>query len=448
MKKLIGIVCLWIPSLAFCQSSTNQYLSLNDAIELAKKNRADFLAATKDADIAQQSLSEQRTNYLPKLTFNADVRYNAILPTSIVPNFANPASGETQAVKFGQPWQSTAGLTLTQSLLNPTLKPGIDSKNVSLQLAENARIKTENQLIESVSVGYYQVLLNDVSVEFAQATYQRQSAFYQQVLAREKEGRALPTDLNTALINRQNAQLSLAQAKQNLALSKQYLLLQTGLDSVGASNLQLTDKLRDFKTEQGLKVDSSVFQQRPEWRETQLNAMTALYNERKESRALIPTLNLVGYYGGLGFSKDAGNVLNFGNNWFSTGYIGLQVASPLLDFGSGHRITSQRLTREKALLQQKQIQHQISYEIAQAQMQKKQASEVVAVRQQNLALAQSNKTVIEKRYIEGRALITEILDAESLLRQAEQDLLQSIFNFLSAYIALQKACGTLGKGAK
>jgi outer membrane protein TolC len=220
------------------------------------------------------------------------------------------------------------------------------------------------------------------------------------------------------------------------------------LDSVGASNLQLTDKLRDFKTEQGLKVDSSVFQQRPEWRETQLNAMTALYNERKESRALIPTLNLVGYYGGLGFSKDAGNVLNFGNNWFSTGYIGLQFASPLLDFGRGHRITSQRLTREKALLQQKQIQHQISYEIAQAQMQKKQASEVVAVRQQNLALAQSNKTVIEKRYIEGRALITEILDAESLLRQAEQDLLQSIFNFLSAYIALQKACGTLGKGAK
>lgn len=431
----------------FAQRETGKSLSLDDAVQLAKKNRTEFLLVGKDASIAEEALSEQQHNYFPKLNFNADVRYNAILATSIVPNFANPGSGETQAVQFGQPWQSSAGLTLTQNLLNPTLKPGIESKNVSVQLAENTRIKSEIQLVETISTGYYQVLLNQVAVTFSEASYNRQLGFYNQIADRQKEGRALLTDANTAFINKENARLSVQQSSQNLLLSKQFLLLQIGLDSAGSQGLELTNKLLDFSMENSNSiVDSTIYKQRVEWKETELNALQAFYNEKKESKANIPTINLVGYYGAIGFSKEASSTFNFSNNWFTTSYVGLQISSPILDFGRTNRVATQRIYREKAFLQQAQTKKQISYEIAQATLQKKQAIETIAVRKQNLELAKTNKETIVKRYEEGRGLVTDVLDAESLLRQAEQDLLQSIFNYLNADLAYRKATGSIGGG--
>jgi outer membrane protein len=447
--KNISILTLFLfgANILVAQRETIKSLSLDDAIQLAKKNRTEFLLAGKDASIAKEALSEQQHNYFPKLNFNADIRYNAILATSIVPNFANLASGETQAVKFGQPWQSSAGLTLTQSLLNPTLKPGVESKNVSVQLAENARIKSEIQLVETISTGYYQVLLNQVAVSFSEASYNRQLGFYNQIAGRQKQGRALLTDANTAFINKENARLSVQQSLQNLLLSKQFLLLQIGLDSAGAQKLELTNKLLNFSLENSTSmVDSTIYKQRIEWKETELNALQAFYNEKKESKAIIPTINLVGYYGALGFSKDAGNTFNFSNNWFTTSYIGLQISTPILDFGRTNRVATQRIYREKAFLQQAQTKKQISYEIAQASLQRKQAVETIDVRKQNLELAKTNKETIVKRYEEGRGLVTDVLDAESLLRQAEQDLLQSIFTYLNADLAYRKAVGNIGGG--
>jgi outer membrane protein len=448
MKNLIILTTLLI-NIQFVQSQNTaslKTLSLEQSIELAKKHRTEFLIANKDAAIAQQSLSEQQHNYFPKLNFNADFRYNAILATSIVPNFANLGSGETQAVKFGQPWQATTGFTLTQNLLNFTLKPSTESKNISLQLAENNRIKSEVQLVETVSIGYYQVLLNQMAVDFSQSSYNRQAGFYNQVNQQQKEGRSLSTDVNTAFINKENARLSVQQSKQNLVMSKQFLLLQIGLDSTGANRLQLSNQLLDFKLDDSShSLDTASYKQRAEWKETQLNAMQAFYNQKKESKAVLPSVNLIGYYGALAFSKDAGNLLNVGNNWYTTSYIGLQISSPILDFGRTNRVATQRIQREKALLQQEQAKKQISYEITQAALQKKQALETIAVRKQNFELAKSNKLVIENRYNEGRSLVTEVLDAEALLKQSEQDLLQSIYNYLNADLAYRKATGTISK---
>lgn len=437
------ISLLGLTLLAFCSlAQSNQPLTLEEAIHTARSHRSDYLSAGYDVDAAQQAVKEQRSNYLPKVTANVDTRYNAILATSIVPNFAKPGSGETQAVKFGQPWQTTAGLTITQPLFTPTLKPTITTRQLDWQKANQAQTQAEADLIESVSTNYYRVLVNEMAVTYQLAALKRQESLYDQLQKRLAEGRALRSDVLSAEINVKNATLDWRQAKQDLKLSRYFLLLQMGVDTMGSAGLKLVNDL-ETQPLSIAAIDSGAYRQRTEWRNRQLDILRFTSEERRERKSILPSVNLVGYYGNLGFSKDLGGLGNFGQNWYSTSYIGIQLSSPLVDFSRANRMESQRLNRLKAQEQQRQVRRQVSYEITEASLRYEQGLERLSVKKDNRVLAEQSLQLVLARLGEGRALLTEVREAERELSQAEQQVLQSYFDVFIARLAHQKAIGQL-----
>jgi len=444
MKKiaLLFIALLRIQQVAFAQDDFQ--LSLQEAVDLAMENRPAMLIAQKESATRTLTTTQSRAGFTPTIGLDADFRYNTILQTSIVPDFTQPNSDVRQAVQFGTPLQASAGITLNQSLLDPSKKGSIIANEILEELALNAVKLTEAELIEAVRSAYYQVLLSQAVYDYSASSFLRAERLWKQLEQRAKEQRALPTEVGTAFIAKENAGLTKATDEQNILLNKAYLLVQMGLPDVDPRNVVLTDELSTLaSTSETSPSDEWDPGMRPEYRETLLNQRLAVTNAGTEKKSIAPKLNLIGFMGANGFGDSNSRITDISQSWFGSSYLGLQLSIPFLDFSRSSRIAIQQMANDKASIQQRDLDAQIKYEVQLAVIRLNQSEKAVTLQQANIEVATSNLKIITSRFEEGRSLLTDVTDAENLLKQAEQEYLQAVYNLLIARINIEKAHGTL-----
>ena len=63
--------------------------------------------------------------------------------------------------------------------------------------------------------------------------------------------------------------------------------------------------------------------------------------------------------------------------------------------------------------------------------------------EKSVALATENYNVINNRYLNGLALVTEMIDASNSCLSAELQLVNAQINIIYSYYNLQRAAGTL-----
>ena len=422
-------------------------LSLNQAIALAKTSQGAYQNLALDEQVAAQAARATRGLYRPQLGGAAEVRYNAIQPTSILPNFANPGSGERVAVRFGTKFQATAGLTFNQRLYDASAlaQRRVDATNQ--QLAANATLRGRVALVQAVSTAYYEALLRETQLAFAQADHSRAQAVYRDQTARQQAGRALTLDVSTARITVRSAALALDLTRQNILLSKQNLLATLGLPPDNAPLLQLTDPLAALLSS---RADTAAWAgggagQRPELRQEQLQAELAAATGQVERRGARPMVGVVGYLGANGFNDQLLGALNV-PNWYGNSYVALQATVPLLDGGvRTTRIETQRLRQQQAQHRLADLQQTLRYEADNARTQLENAWQTLRVRQQNVAVAARGAELVGLRQQAGRVLPRETLDAEATRQQAQRDYLQAVYDFLVARLDYARATGALGE---
>ena len=444
MKK---IALLFIALSGMLQVSLAQdyfQLSLQEALNLAMENRPALLIAQKERTSSGLTTMQSRSGFTPTIGMDADFRYNTILQTSIVPDFTQPNSDVRQAVQFGTPLQASAGITLNQSLIDPTKKGNIRANEILEELAINAVKRTEVELIEAVRTAYYQVLLAEAVFDYSASSFVRAEMLWNQLEKRAKEQRALPTEVSTAYIAKENAALAKATDEQNILLNKAYLLVQIGLQDVDPRNVVLTDDLSTLaSTSQNPSSSNWDPGMRPEYNETLLNQKLAVTNAETEKRSIAPKLNFLGFIGANGFGDSNSSITDLGQSWFGSSYLGLQLSIPFVDFSRSSRIAIQNMAKDKASIQQRDLDAQIRYEVQLASTRLNQAEKALTIQSSNIEVATSNLNIITSRFDQGRSLLTDVIDAENLLKQAEQEYLQAIYNLLIARINLEKAKGTL-----
>lgn len=444
MKKALLFFITLLGTGFYSQAQQTFSLSLQEAIDLAKENRPALLLSRKDVESSTLATKQTRAGFTPTLSFDADFRYNTILQTIIVPDFNNPSLDARRAVQFGTPLQAAAGLTLNQAIIDPSKRENIRSSEVNQEIALNTDKLTEVDLVEAVTASYYQVLLSEAIFGYSSSSYIRAEALLKDLENRFKEQRALPTDVSTALIAKKNAELTKQIDQENILLNIEYLLVQIGLSNVNPEDVVLTDGLtamiKSMKFDSDAESDPSL---RPEYRETILNQKLAQTNAEFERKSTMPTLDLVGYLGANGFGDRQSNIIDVTKNWFGLSYLGLQFSVPFLDLTRSSRISIQTIAREKAAIQEKAQEAQIKYEVKLAATKLSQAEMALDIQAANLEIAKSNLGILTDRFDKGRSLLSDVIDAENLLKQAERDQLQAIYDVLTATLNLKKAKGTL-----
>ena len=217
-------------------------LSLDQAIALAKTSQGAYQNLALDEQVAARAARATRGLYRPQLGGAAEVRYNTIQPIGIL-DFANPGSRERAAVRFGTKFQAIIGLTFNQRLYDANVLAQRWADATNQPLAANATLRGRMALVQTVSTAYYEALLRETQLAFAQADHARAQAAYQDQAARQQAGHALALDVNTARITVCSAVLVLDLTRQNILLSKQKLRATLGLPPDNAAPLQLTAPL-------------------------------------------------------------------------------------------------------------------------------------------------------------------------------------------------------------
>lgn len=426
-------------------------LSLAQALVLAQANRGTVQNLALDERVAAQTARATRGGYLPQVSGSAEARYNAVLPTNIVPDFANPASGERLALRFGSNWQADVGVSVNQKLYDGAALAQRRVDVVSEQLAANATLRGRVQLVEDVSRAYYDALLSEASLNFARADEARTAAAARDLEARQLAGRALANDVAAARINAATARLSRELAERNQALNKQNLVLTLGFDPAasGAGPPELRDPLQDLTTARadtaawGRADSARLVVRRPDYQQEQLSGELAVATLRAEQRGYLPRLSVLGYLGAQGYNDNFRAAYAPGN-WFGNSYVALQLAVPVFDGNArATRLATQRLRAEQARNRQRELSRRAGYEVRRAASDLLSAWQALRVRQANVAVAALSGELVRLRQQAGRALPREVLDAEVTRQQAQRDYVQGLHDFLAARLDYARVTGTL-----
>lgn len=175
--------------------------------------------------------------------------------------------------------------------------------------------------------------------------------------------------------------------------------------------------------------------------QTQNKLLNSELSTLNKSRFL-PSLNLIASYGttGFGYDKTPNDFLKF----YPIGFAGLQLTYPLFN----GTVTQRKINQKKLEISNNELQAQLigdknKMETENALRQRTIAQQTVINTENQITLAQSiyEQTILQQK--QGTATLTDVLLADNTLREAQQNYLSAVIDYLKADLELKKLAGTI-----
>ena len=324
-----------------------QVWSLQQCIDTSQVHNKNLQMSRNNIYIGEQKGKEAKANLIPKVTANADYKYFTNLPYQLMPlSTFNPAApeGQFKEAQFGVPHNINANIHLSMPLYNPQVWGAIETTKIASELTELQYCKTSEQFFFEISHLFYnaQILHN-------------QLAFIVNNLVNTE--RLLK---NMQLLNEQ----SLAKGTDVSKVKLQVAQLTTQKETISSKYEQVLNALKfamGISIEQKLQIEPNIqYQSINEYSlsstldirivKTQNRLLSSELNTLNKSRFL-PSLNLIGAYGtiGFGYDKQPNDFLKF----YPNGFVGLQLSYPLFN----GTVTQRKINQKRFELQNNELQH-------------------------------------------------------------------------------------------
>jgi outer membrane protein TolC len=441
--RAIALLVAIIPTLSQLSAQTApQPMSLAACTQHAIQHSPLVRKSELEIRQGEQYIKEVLSVGYPQININGDFTYNVELPTSLIPGEFFGAPGELIAVQFGTTLNSSAGISLNQLVFDKTFFLGIEATRKLNDLNRLLATKTKEEVAFDVSKMYYQVQLVSKQRQILEANLDQVNRLYDMVSKQQQNGLAKKIDVDQIGVNRINLETQL----RNLNLQLEQLL--RTLKFYMAMPLDQPITLSDTIDEKGYTLpEASVI--KPDF--TQQTTLSILdmqrvlneYNVARYKAGYWPTLSAFGSYNFQGQGNDFG-ALGSGDNWFRFSMIGLRLNVPVFD---GFR---KRSLVEQANIELLQIAEDRRRAYDGLQMQYDNAMLQLNTNLNNLKVLAENRRVAEevyrvslRRFSEGVAPVTELLTAETSMRQAQTNYLSSLLQVKLAELELLNARGIL-----
>ncbi|HLO81216.1 MAG TPA: TolC family protein [Chitinophagaceae bacterium] len=444
MKRiLIFYIFLFITAqLAAQEKSMVITMTLDEALQIARKQQPDLLNAKRNISYAEVATREAKSSYYPKLTVEGDYRYNPIIQTTVLPSNAfNPANDpkELVPIQFGTPWNGAFGLRLKQALYEPEKLATVNSSKIAVDLAkaQEKRILAERE--EEIVKAWYSIMLSRAKQEFSEKDRVRNKNNEQLISEQLNTGRALATDLREAQLKTRESEINEETIGLDLFNAQVYLSYMMGYDSVQLilpkETLTLPAQVRNTEQISSLQ---SVVEQRPDVQEQKINADVAALQLEQTKAGRLPTINLEGFLGANNYTFNFNPI----TGWYGNAFVGLSVRYNL--FNSGEKksqIEQSRIELEQQKENLRKLQQQAYYEILNARRKIDNQVKQVDLQQQRLKVQEEKIEIVRSRLQEGRALPQDLLEEETKLSEIRDKLYQNLHDCLVAVAEYNRASG-------
>lgn len=445
MKKVktywIGAITLLWAQLAVAQST----FTIEEAVDYALKNHSSIKNAMVGMQDAEWQIKEIKYSGMPQINGQFGYTYNAIVPTQLIDakNF-NPqaAEGEVVKFKFGVPWGGQAGIGLNQLIFDATWLVGLRAADTYRLMASQDLEKSKVVIAESVRKAYYSALVAEQRGQTLDLNISRLDSVIAQTEQFVKQGFVEKIDVDRLNVQRNN--LISEKQKLNNLIGLTYQLLKFQMSYPQDASLVLKDKL----SEENVKLIRSVVAEdadpnnRIEFRQLATNRKLIELNQERYQKAYLPSLNLSASLGA-GHSNTQFNPFE---RWFGSSAITLGVRVPIYDSGLKRvQIERQKLNIIKIDNTVEMLKESFKLENAQAKINLKNGFETLDAMTRNMDLASEVLRVSKIKYQQGVGSNMEVVNAESDLKQAQNNYFSALYDVLIAKVDLDKSQGKLIK---
>jgi outer membrane protein TolC len=424
---------------SMAQTQQPMPVSLQQAISMGVKNRRDLQASRYNIALANNTIEQNKKEWLPEINGSANIHYNTQLQATMIPagfgGFTKP-----QLLALGAKNVTIAGLDLTQTVYNPALNTNIQLAQQDLALQQEKTRAQEIDIKQQISEAYLNVLLQQLQYDIAVHTEQRYKEYYELAEGKYQHGALIENEYLHARLDYQNAQLQTQQTQQAHQLAVNYLKYTINMPAT--ANLQLTDSLGSPDIGNMSQLNNNNAQGRTEIKQLQYQQQLNQLEIKKTRQELLPSVSFFANYSQQ-FLNDKFNYMQKAW-WAPFSYVGLKINVPISGvYKNRTAIKAGQLQALQTNLQLEQKTADINYEIQQTQTDLNNAYQNWQTTRNNYDLSVTIYNNQKQQYALGAFQYDQLLDTEKSLATAEQNYVKAVYEFFLAKLKYQKAVGAL-----
>ncbi|WP_090889523.1 TolC family protein [Pedobacter rhizosphaerae] len=437
--KMVKLMLVYLIGIALPQFVVaQQQLTLKEALTYALQNNNKVRKSKLDIEGGRYKVQEVRAQALPQITGTTGLTYNPIIGQQVV-----DFGGQLQTLKFGQKWNSNAGVQLSQQLFNQQVFTGLQAAKSSEEYYNLTSQYTEEQIIELVANNYYQVLVNRQQLNVIDTNIKNVKVVEKIVSNQFKNGLARKIDVDRITVNLTNLNTQREQIINAITQLENQLKFAMGMSvttpiSLPATELTEVSQLPEFR-------DSLDFANRTEIKLLD-NQDKLLSLQRKAYVAeYYPTLSLTGNYtyssqsNGFDFLNSNSTAIGFGSS-----AVGLTLRVPIFNgFLTRSKIRQADVEIRKAKEDRKESTNSLNLAYENAKIQLSNNMNTIKAQRKNAQLADEIYRSTQNNYNNGLASLTDLLETENSLTEAQNSYTQALLNYKIAEIQLIKSNGNI-----
>lgn len=441
MKRSI-IISLLSATLGFfpvAGIAQNLQLSLQDAVTLANKHNRSLKVADLDVSIAKEQVRIAKSLSLPSANLGGQYAHYFTLPAFF-------GLGETSNNKkipysrIGGRDQFTATVSAAYPIFNPAAKPSLREAQLQERAGKTNYKGQEIDITASVKQTYIGILVLNERLKLQHESVARNQKALSDARYLLLQGRGLRVDTLRAFTSVQNLQPDILKLTYAIEVGKLQLITLIGLDSL--QQVSLTDSL-SLPDQDVIPAEEQVYQdaknRRPDLQVLDLQKQIAEQRTSLAKSLRLPVVNLVGQYQ----IQSQARRFDFANAyWPSASFAGAQVSVPLFSgYSNQAKIKQAKLVEQQTSVRITDAHEELRTEVRQVVANLKEAFERMKTQLQVQETAKLSYDIIQYRYQRGVASRLELTDAELALTTSQLNYLESVFDYLSAKIALDRTRG-------
>jgi outer membrane protein len=440
--KIIFLLLLLTDHTALCQQSL---LDLPKALQYALKASQTNRKAALDAENAVYEIEEARGKAMPQISATGSMNYNPILQLTALPGELAGQPGKTLLIAFGQKWNTGASVALSQSLFDKSIFTGLKVARSSMEYYQLNQSLTEEQLIEQVASCYYQIMVERHKISVIDSTIAYTMKVKKVIMGQYQNGLVKEIDVDRIAVNVANLRSQRQRLINNAEQKENQLKFAMGMDILAPISLPVLDLDRIQPSLGGL-TDPALPVNRTEMLLLKKQEQLLLLQKDSYKAANFPVLSFNANYGyqGLGNVFPLFRGQQHGVNWFDYASLGMTLKIPIFNgFTTRAKIRQADVQVRRLREDVSQTALSLSLENENAKGQVRNSMLILADQKENVRLAEKVFQSTKNNYDNGLAPLTDLLEVEKSLTEANNNRAAAILDYKLAEIQLIKAQGNL-----
>lgn len=440
--KIIFLLLLLTNQTALCQQPL---LDLPKALQYALNASQTTRKAALDAENAVYKNEEARGKAMPQISATGSMNYNPILQLTALPGELAGQPGKTLLIAFGQKWNTGASVALSQSLFDKSIFTGVKVARSSMEYYQLNQSLTEEQLIEQVASGYYQIMVERHKISVIDSTIAYTIKVQKVIMGQYQNGLVKEIDVDRIGVNVTNLRSQRQQLINNAEQKENQLKFAMGMDILAPISLPVLDLDRIQPSLGGL-TDPALPANRTEMLLLKKQEQLLLLQKDSYKAANFPVLSFNANYGyqGLGNVFPLFRGQQHGVNWFDYASLGMTLKIPIFNgFTTRAKIRQADVQVRRLREDVSQTALSLSLENENAKVQVRNSMLILADQKENVRLAEKVFQNTKNNYDNGLAPLTDLLEVEKSLTEANNNRAAAILDYKLAEIQLIKAQGNL-----